>query len=132
MIEAQCFCGAVRFTIDGPVRDVIVCHCSICRRLHGGPANYSACAASDLDIVAGDDLRWHEVNGAEYGFCGVCGGRLFWRRAPVHNVSFNAACLPTPTGITTTHHIWVDSAGDYEDMSTSLPQDPEGTPVAGS
>jgi hypothetical protein len=121
MIEAQCMCGAVQFAIDGPVRNVIVCHCSICRRLHGGAAAYSNCRAADLDIRRGDALRWFAVNRAEYGFCSECGSRLFWRRAPVETVSFNAACLPAPTGLRTTHHIWVGSAGDYEDLTTELP-----------
>jgi hypothetical protein len=121
MIEAQCLCGSVRFAIHGPVRNVMVCHCSICRRLHGGAAAYSACAVGDLEIRDGDALRWYPINGAEYGFCTNCGARLFWRREPVAHVSFNAAVLPVPTGLRTTNHIWVGSAGDYEDLSTDLP-----------
>ena len=27
-----CLCGAVRFTAAPPLRDVVVCHCSRCRR----------------------------------------------------------------------------------------------------
>ena len=31
----RCLCGSVRFEIDGPLRDVSLCHCVECRRWHG-------------------------------------------------------------------------------------------------
>ena len=40
--EGACPCGAVRFSIDGPVRDVLVCHCDACREATGGPWAASA------------------------------------------------------------------------------------------
>lgn len=127
MTTGHCHCGTVRFQIDGPVRDVTVCHCSVCRRLHGGAAAYSACAAADLVLVCDTALRWYTHGGADYGFCEVCGSRLFWRREALATISINAACLSQPSGLRTTHHIWVASAGDYEDLSTSLPCYREGS-----
>ena len=75
MTHGQCLCGAVRFTVNGPVRDIFVCHCSICRRLHGGPANYSACEMDELHMDSADELRHFDVADATYSFCGVCGSR---------------------------------------------------------
>jgi len=46
-----CLCGAVRYRINGPLRDVFVCHCTVCARTHGGPAPYSACERGDLELV---------------------------------------------------------------------------------
>ncbi len=121
MIDGQCLCGAVRFRLEPPLRDVSVCHCSICRRLHGGAAAYSAVAADRLHLDAGDDVRDYEVAGATYSFCARCGSQLFWRRPEFGHISFNAALIAEPTGIATSHHIFVGSAGDYEDVSTALP-----------
>jgi hypothetical protein len=121
MIQCQCLCGAVRFRLEPPLRDVSVCHCSICRTLHGGAAAYSAVSADRLHLDAGDAVRDYEVAGATYSFCGRCGSQLFWRRPELGHVSFNAALIAEPTGIVTSHHIFVGSAGDYEDVSTSLP-----------
>ena len=36
MAHGHCNCGAVAFEIDADLRDVYVCHCSICRRYTGG------------------------------------------------------------------------------------------------
>ena len=52
--EGGCLCGEVRYRIVGPVRDVIVCHCSVCRRAHGGPAPHAACRREQLEILAED------------------------------------------------------------------------------
>ena len=30
-----CLCGAVRYQVHGPLRDVLICHCVECRRWHG-------------------------------------------------------------------------------------------------
>ena len=32
-----CGCGAVRYTLTGPIRDVVVCHCDACGEAAGGP-----------------------------------------------------------------------------------------------
>ena len=118
-----CHCGAVTFAIDGEIRNVTVCHCSICRNVHGGAAAYSQCLAGDL-TVAGDVLSWYASGvGSEYGFCSACGSSLFWRRADAY-VAVNAGALRGELAITTTHHIWVESAGSYEDLSTTLPTHP--------
>ena len=122
MTSGQCLCGAVRFRVDGAPRDVIVCHCSICRRLHGGPATYSAAPLTDFHLEGEDDVAAYEVGGAVYSFCARCGSRLSWRRAGNDYVAFNAALLPEPTGLETVRHIFVGSAGDYEDLSTDLPK----------
>ena len=122
-----CHCGSVRFVVEGPLRDVLVCHCSVCRRIHGGPANYSACASDDLTLEREDGLRWYVHNTAEYGFCADCGSSLFWRRPGNSTVSISAGALVAPTGLGTSRHIWVGSAGDYEDLETSLPRHVEGS-----
>ena len=51
MVHGQCNCGAVNFTITSNLTDVIVCHCSICRRATG--SNGIA-----ILIVDNDNLDW--------------------------------------------------------------------------
>ena len=31
-VSGGCLCGGVRFEVDEPLRDIVVCHCSLCRR----------------------------------------------------------------------------------------------------
>ncbi len=125
-----CHCGAVTFSVHGPLRDVTVCHCSVCRHLHGGAAAFSACQRDDLVVADPDGQRTgYTFNEATYEHCGRCGGRLFWSRADRPTVSIAAGALDDPTGVVTTHHIYVASAADWEHVDDGLPGYPEATPV---
>lgn len=126
-----CLCGAVRYRVTGPLRDVVVCHCSVCRRAHGGAAAYSACAREDLELVDARGLRWHEHADSRRAFCGECGGRLFWERPGRPTVSIAAGTLDAPTGIATRHHIFAASAADWEHLDDGLPAHPGPMPASG-
>jgi hypothetical protein len=118
--QGGCLCGAVRYRVAGPLRDVIVCHCGVCRRTHGAPAAYTACPRDRLELLAERDLRWHEHDGARRGFCAVCGSRLFWDRGR-ETISIAAGSVDEPTGLRTSHHIYTASAGDWYDVPPGRP-----------
>ncbi len=109
-----CLCGAVRYEVRGPLRDVVVCHCERCRRTHGHVAAYTACAPADLvvDDAAGA-LRWYEADGRARGFCSRCGASLLWRADGRDSVSIAAGTLDPPTGLRTVAHIFTRDQGDY-------------------
>jgi hypothetical protein len=112
-----CLCGAVRYEVTGPLRDVVVCHCSRCRRTHGHVAAYTACAHADLVFVAAGGLRWYEADGRSRGFCDGCGASLFWRAAGRDTTSISAGTLDEPTGLRTVAQIHTADAGDYYDVA---------------
>jgi hypothetical protein len=95
---------------------VIVCHCGVCRRTHGAPAAYTACPRERLEILADAELRWHEHDSARRAFCAACGSRLFWDRGRA-TISIAAGSVDEPTGLRTSHHIYTESAGDWEDAT---------------
>ncbi len=121
MNAGRCLCGAVRYDVRGPLRDVLVCHCVECRRWHGGAGSYTAAARGDVAVSGEDVLRWidspESATHARRGFCGACGSSLFWDAPgrPVINIA--AGTLDVPTGLATTGHIWTDQASDYEGLS---------------
>ena len=109
-----CLCGAVRYAITGPLRDVVACHCRRCRRTHGHFAAYSACARDHLVLLDAPGLRWYEDAGGRLrGFCGTCGASLFWRAEGSASVSVAAGTLDEPTGLRTIAHIYTRDRGDY-------------------
>jgi hypothetical protein len=111
-----CLCGAVRYAVRGPLRDVVLCHCSRCRRTHGHVAAYAACAADDLELVAEDELRWYADGDRARGFCGRCGASLFWRAPERDTISIAAGTVDPPTGLRTVAQIFVDDRGDYYEL----------------
>lgn len=111
-----CLCGGVRYEVRGPIRDVVVCHCSHCRRTHGHVAAYAACRSADLELVRGGALRWYDDGDRRRGFCTGCGASLFWRVEGRQTTSIAAGTLDEPTGLRTIAQIYVADAADYYDV----------------
>jgi len=71
-------CGAIKYEITAPPRDVLHCHCVDCRRSTGNFSASTGCATKDLVVSGEENLRWFERGYARYGFCVECGSSLFW------------------------------------------------------
>jgi hypothetical protein len=112
----------VRYDARGPLRGVVNCHCSRCRRTHGHVGAYTE--THDLTLLEDRGLAWYVADGRERGFCRECGASLFWRREAATATSIAAGTLDEPTGLETVAHIYVDSKGDYYEISDDLPQHP--------
>ncbi len=120
-----CLCGGVRYEVTGPLRDVIACHCEQCRRTSGHHAAATSAKLADFRLTAEASLRWYRSSeAAERGFCGVCGGNLFWRRIGGDAISIFAGTLDMPTGFRLTRHIFTAGKGDYFDIPETEPQHP--------
>lgn len=118
-----CHCGAVRFRVRGPLRDVLICHCDDCRRIHGHLAAHSACKWSDLVLTREDGLKWYASSRrARRAFCSECGSGLFYDMPSRDIVSICAGALDQPTGLHTAMHVFVGSAADYEHGDAAAPR----------
>ena len=73
-----CLCGAVRYQVAGPLRPVVYCHCTQCRRNTGHYMAATAARHRDFRLTGEAQLRWYESSdAARRGFCGRCGSTLF-------------------------------------------------------
>jgi hypothetical protein len=112
-----CLCGGVRYEVRGPLRDVIACHCSQCRRTSGHFVAASSAAVGDIAFLKRDTLRWYESSPqARRGFCSVCGGNLFWQPTGANTMSIMAGTLDVPTGLKIIKHIFVADKSDYHEI----------------
>jgi hypothetical protein len=127
--SGRCLCGAVRYEVRGPLRDVVICHCRRCRRTHGHAAAYAACHASQLVLVDAGALRWYEAEERRRGFCAECGASLFWRAAGRETVSISAGSLDEPTGLETIAQIFTADAGDYYEVGAEGERFPQAMPA---
>ena len=112
-----CLCGAVRYEVRGPLRDVLICHCRECRRWHGHVSASTAARRDDLVLVQAGGLRWIDSPagdaGARRGFCGECGSSLFWDPPRRDTVSIAAGTLDDAAGLKVVGHWFVAHAGGY-------------------
>ena len=118
-----CLCGAVRYEVNGPLRDVINCHCSMCQRLHGGFGPHTKARKADITITEDAGLAWYRSSDvARRGFCRVCGASLFWEPFGQDGTGILAGTLDGPTGLKTIGHIFVGEKSDFHEITHRLPQ----------
>jgi len=116
-----CLCGAVHYDVRGPLREVVNCHCGMCRKFHGHIAAYTNAALEDVRITGRPYLKWYNSSSfARRGFCVKCGSSLFWQRRTGGTISIAAGSLNAPTNLATTRHIFVAHMGDYYKISDRL------------
>ena len=118
-----CLCGAVRYEIEGGLREVIGCHCGQCQRTHGNFAAYTATAKERLVFLDQRGLAWYQSSDtARRGFCRECGASLFWDPLPKDYIAVSAGSLDQPTGLKLTKHIFVEDKPDFYEITDGLPQ----------
>ena len=115
-----CLCGAVRYDVTGPLRDVLICHCEECRRWNGHASASTAARRENLVLLESRGLRWIDSPrsdaGARRGFCGECGSSLFWDPPRRTTVSICAGTLDDATGLRVVSHWFVSQAGAYYEV----------------
>lgn len=112
-----CLCGGVRYKATGPLRSVIACHCTQCRKTSGHHTAMTSVPRANLILESDETLVWFKSSDlARRGFCGRCGGNLFWEPAGEDRVSIAAGTLDGATGLTIESHIYTEDAGDYYDL----------------
>tara|TARA_A100001037_G_C14739163_1_gene452378 strand:- start:120 stop:608 length:489 start_codon:yes stop_codon:yes gene_type:complete len=118
-----CLCGAVRYQVRGPLREIIACHCSQCRRMSGHHVAATATARENLEITGRESLTWFRASpDAQRGFCAKCGSTLFWEADARDYTAIYAGSLDAGSGLTLAAHIFVGDKGDYYELTDGLPQ----------
>jgi hypothetical protein len=75
-----------------------------------------------LELVEEVGLCWYGSSpNIRRGFCGTCGGSVFWERSDGSTFSTAAGTLDGPTELTTVGHLYAAEAGDYYAIGDGLP-----------
>ena len=118
--SGSCLCGAVRYTVAGPLRDVVACHCTQCRKSSGH--HVAATAAPRAAVTISGPVAWYQSSPeARRGFCATCGANLFWEgQGP--NLSIFAGTLDGDPGLRLVGHIYCADKGSYYTLADGMPQ----------
>lgn len=125
-LRASCLCQGIALVIDGPIRDMLYCHCSMCRKAHGSAFRARGrVRTADLRWIRGEELvRFFESSPGEHrGFCSVCGSYIFTRfTARPHEVGFALGILDDDPGTRPVCHVFVGSKAPWYDIEDQLPR----------
>ncbi|HEY6918246.1 MAG TPA: GFA family protein [Tabrizicola sp.] len=120
-----CLCGKVRFTTRGPLRDVVFCHCSQCRRQSGLYYAATSIAADRLTVEGEEHLTWFAASAlAQRGFCGTCGSLLFWKPNDEPRFAVLAGAFDRPDCLHPGYHICTEGRAGFYRINDGLPEYP--------
>lgn len=112
--HGSCLCGAVRYRTEGPLRPVLACHCTQCRKQSGHFYAATNVADAALTVEGEEALKWYRSSEkARRGFCTHCGSALFWKHDDEDMTSILAGSFDGPTGLRIEKHIYCAFKGDY-------------------
>ena len=124
-----CLCGAVRYTAQGPLRAVVFCHCSQCRRQTGLYYAATSVPLAALTIAPTESLSWFAASDyAKRGFCKTCGSALFWQGNGAEKIAILAGSFDDSGALTPGYHICTAGRAGFYDIADGLPQHPHDAP----
>lgn len=123
-----CQCGAVRYEVTGEPLDTGYCHCSICRRLSGGPAQvYAEFPAAAVRYIKGAPSIYRSSASAQRRFCPTCGGHLEFRdRDHPESISIEVTTLDRPEDLPPRRHIFEADRLSWFRVADDLPRHARG------
>ena len=125
-LQGGCFCGAVRYVIDGDTFNSTLCHCSDCRRSAGVPAVAWVSAAMDgFRFSQGNAATFHSSEHVLRSFCATCGTTLTYQdnREP-DELDIATATLDDPAAIPLGDHTFVKERLPWMQSHDGLPEYP--------
>lgn len=125
-IDGSCHCGSITFTAEVDPGRVMICHCTDCQSVSGGPFRHVVPAPIESFVVSGKPKSYVKV--AESGnrraqmFCPECGTALY--AASPENpswVSIRLGCVRQRAALRPAVQIWTRSAMPWLDELDAIP-----------
>lgn len=101
------------------------CHCTICRRSTGQPAEITVLIRSGTLRYLRDEPQYDQTSPeGKRGFCGTCGSRLVWQALRPEDdwlTNVTVGSLDHPEQVQITRHICADARLPWYDLLADLP-----------
>ena len=123
-ITGECFCGEIKYSLDGPLAPARSCHCSRCRKAFSGNG-------STMTFVKENNFQWVQgeekitlltnKEGVALGFCSLCGTTL---AASLKGEVFGITLGPLNDDpeVRVEEHIFVGSKACWDEIGGDAPQ----------
>lgn len=133
-VDGACHCGEIAWEAEIDPDAILVCHCTDCQVLSGGPFRWGTLVAKDkFAIRRGSPSHYRKIaaSGAArlLAFCGTCGTPLYGTQAdkPV-SYSLRLGSARQVRQLRPSAQMWVDSAAPWARCVSDLPAIPQPAP----
>ncbi len=125
-VTGGCLCGQIRYEADVFLKNGYICHCTICQKSTGQPAEITVLIkAGTLKYLKGDPKYYVTSATGKRGFCPDCGSRLVWQATePEQDWTTNlcVGSLDRPTEARVTCHMYADTQLPWYKVCEDLPK----------
>ncbi|MCA1930610.1 GFA family protein [Rheinheimera sp.] len=126
MYSGQCLCGAVKIAIYGSIKDIILCHCSLCRKSSGTAyATNGFVSSAEFSVIQGEQLlkAFSLKQGRQRHFCSNCGSPVYSSSAAdPSRVRIRLGILDSDITERPISHNFVSSKANWDDLDAELPR----------
>jgi hypothetical protein len=128
MIEhARCACGAIRLRITSAPKEVNLCHCLTCRRIHGAPFAVYAIFERSAVSIEGDTSAWPSSEHGKRHHCPTCGSPIWLAFEGIDEIEVPTGLFGQPGLFPPEYEIWCRHAEPWHDAQ-GRPCYPEARP----
>ena len=125
-VTGGCLCGRVRYKARVFLQNGYICHCTICQRSTGQPAEITVLIkAGTLRYLQDEPKYYVSSDTGKRGFCGHCGSRIIWQALRPEDdwlTNVTVGTLDRPSVARVTRHIYADTQLPWYHVCEDLPK----------
>lgn len=126
-----CFCGQLRYRVEGPIDSVTHCHCAMCRRASGGTLmTWLTVPRARFAFTQGTPATFNSSDHGARTFCTNCGTHIgFTSTHDPASIDVTVVSLDHPEACPPDRHIWTESRLPWLHIDGQLPAYEKWTPT---
>lgn len=125
-VTGGCLCGRVRYEAEVFLQNGYICHCTICQRSTGQPAEITVLIKAGTLRYSGEEPKYYQSSpDGRRGFCGECGSRIVWQALRAEDdwlTNVTVGSLDRPGDARMTRHICADTQLGWYRLAEDLPK----------
>ena len=125
-VTGGCLCGRVRYEAEVFLENGYICHCTICQRSTGQPAELTVLIKAGTLRYTRDEPKYYVSSpDGQRGFCAQCGSRLVWQALRAEDdwlTNVTVGTLDRPQDARMSRHIYADTQLPWYDVCEGLPK----------
>ncbi len=126
MHTGSCLCGGVKFTIEGDLEPIQICHCGQCRKAQGSAfATNIPVPVQAFKLVMGAGLlrSFQSSPGKDRVFCKQCGSPVYSKKATMPDVlRIRAGLLDGKLATSPVVHFYTQYKANWWEITDGIPQ----------
>ena len=125
-VTGGCLCGRIRYAAEVFLRNGYICHCTICQRSTGQPAEITVLIKAGTLRYLQDEPKYYVSSpDGKRGFCANCGSRIVWQALRAEDdwlTNITVGTLDHPSEARVTRHIYADTQLPWYHVCEDLPK----------